>query len=192
MPAPSPAPDLHPPPPASPPDHHRRFVGSSPSKPPPPVTTGTLGAFTVVHGAASQIALTHSGFDARVNHTLTATIQDAAGNTSPPTTPTVVAFTRPATGTVDGTRDRPVERRRDEVVVNGASGQIDLDAQAAARLWDTSYVITAGGASTLTSTMAASPTSIVADGWATSTITVRLKDGVGNDLTAPSAPSRSP
>ncbi len=70
------------------------------------------------------------------------------------------------------------------VVVNAASGQIDLDAQAAGlAAGNTSYVITAGSASTLTSTMAASPTSIVADGSTASTITVRLKDAVGNDLT---------
>src|SRR5207342_2609764 len=63
------------------------------------------------------------------------------------------------------------------VVVNSASGQINLDAQAAGlATGNTSYVITAGSASTLTSTIAA-------DGGATSTITVRLKDAVGNDLT---------
>ena len=44
-------------------------------------TTGTLGAFTVVHGAAAQIALTGSTADltSGTNRVLTATIQDAAG-----------------------------------------------------------------------------------------------------------------
>ena len=151
------------------------------------LTTGSLGAFTVVHGAASQIALTHSGSNASGdNHTLTATIQDAAGNTVTSDSSTVVSFTKTGgTGTVTGlanaTASNGVATR---VVVNAASGQIDLDAQAAGlATGNTSYVITAGSASTLTSTMTASPTSIVADGGATSTITVRLKDAVGNDLT---------
>ncbi|HEU4839969.1 MAG TPA: invasin domain 3-containing protein, partial [Ilumatobacteraceae bacterium] len=71
------------------------------------------------------------------------------------------------------------------VVVNAASGQIDLDAQAAGLTTGTaSYTITAGAASTLTSTLTASPTSIVADGSSTSAITVRLKDSAGNDLSS--------
>ena len=43
-------------------------------------------------------------------------------------------------------------------------------------------MIIAGNASTLTSTITASPTSIVADGSSTSAVTVRLKDAAGNDL----------
>ncbi len=59
------------------------------------LTTGTLGAFTVVHGAASQIALTHSGPTASgSNHTLTATIEDAAGNTVTSDNGTVVSFSK--------------------------------------------------------------------------------------------------
>ena len=47
------------------------------------LTTGTLGAFTVVHGAATQIALTGStaNLTSGATRVLTATIQDAAGNT---------------------------------------------------------------------------------------------------------------
>ena len=47
------------------------------------LTTGTLGAFNVVHGAATQIALTGAVTDLTSGATrvLTATIQDAAGNT---------------------------------------------------------------------------------------------------------------
>ena len=47
------------------------------------LTTGTLGPFTVVHGAATQIALTGStaNLTSGATRVLTATIRDAAGNT---------------------------------------------------------------------------------------------------------------
>ena len=151
------------------------------------LTTGTLGAFTVVHGAATQIQLTESGSTASgSNHTLTATIQDAAGNTVTADSSTVVAFAKTGgAGTVTGLGNATASSGvATKVVVNAASGQIDLDAQAAGLTTGAvSYTITPGSASTLTSTIAASPTSIVANGSSTSTITVRLKDAAGNDLT---------
>ena len=60
------------------------------------LTTGTLGAFTVVHGAATQIALTGSTADLTSGATrvLTATIQDAAGNTVTADNTTVVTFAK--------------------------------------------------------------------------------------------------
>ena len=58
------------------------------------LTTGTLGAFTVVHGAATQIALTGSttNLTSGATRVLTATIQDAAGNTVTSDNTTVVTF----------------------------------------------------------------------------------------------------
>ena len=151
------------------------------------LTTGTLGAFTVVHGTATQIDLTHSGSTASGdNHTLTATIRDAAGNTVTADNSTVVSFAKTGgAGTVTGLGNATASNGiATKVVVNAASGQIDLDAQASGPTsGTTSYTIVAGSASTLTSTISASPTSIVADGSSTSTITVRLKDAAGNDLT---------
>ena len=83
------------------------------------LTTGTLGAFTVVHGAAADIALTGSTADLTSGATrvLTATIQDAAGNTVSSDNSTVVAFAKASgAGTVTrrGQRDRrrAVSRRR--------------------------------------------------------------------------------
>src|SRR6185295_16272583 len=114
------------------------------------LSAGTLGAFTVVHGAAAQIALTHSGSTASGdNHTLTATIRDAAGNTVTSDNSTVVAFAKTGgpgtvTGLANATASNGVATR---IVVNSASGQIDLDAQAAGlATGSTSYVITAGSA----------------------------------------------
>jgi len=49
---------------------------------------------------------------------------------------------------------------------------------------DYSFSFTTAAASTLTSTIAANPTSITANGTATSAITVQLKDSVGNNLTS--------
>ena len=150
------------------------------------LTTGTLGAFTVVHGAAAQIQLGDSGSTASGdNHTLTATIQDAAGNTVTSDNSTVVAFAKTGgAGTVTGLGSATASGGvATKVVVNAATGQIDLDAQAAGLTTGAaSYTIVAGTASTLTSTIAASPTSIVANGSSTSAITVRLKDAAGNDL----------
>ena len=151
------------------------------------LTTGTLGAFTVVHGSGAQIELTHSGSTASSdNHTLTATIKDAAGNTATGDSTTVVAFAKTGgPGTVTGLGNATASSGvATKVVVNAAAGQIDLDAQAAGLATGAaSYVIGAGSASTATSTIDASPTSIVANGSSTSAITVQLKDAVGNDLT---------
>ena len=76
------------------------------------LTTGTLGAFTVVHGAATQIALTDSGSTASgANHTLTATIQDAAGNTVTGDSSSVITFGKTGgDGHRDGSREH--DRRR--------------------------------------------------------------------------------
>ena len=70
------------------------------------LTTGTLGSFTVVHGAATQIALTGSttNLTSGVTRVLTATIQDAAGNTVTSDSTTVVNFAKQSgAGTVTGT-----------------------------------------------------------------------------------------
>ena len=70
------------------------------------LTTGTLGAFTVVHGAAAQIALTGAttNLTSGATRVLTATIQDAAGNTVTSDNSTVVAFAKQSgAGTVTGT-----------------------------------------------------------------------------------------
>ena len=70
------------------------------------LTTGTLGAFDVVPGAATQIQLTGSTADLASGGTriLTATIRDAAGNTVTSDSSTVVAFAKAAgAGTVSGT-----------------------------------------------------------------------------------------
>ena len=58
------------------------------------LTTGTLGAFTVVHGAAAEIALSGatSNLTSGATRVLTATIRDAAGNTVTSDNTTVVSF----------------------------------------------------------------------------------------------------
>ncbi|MGH3071841.1 MAG: beta strand repeat-containing protein [Gaiellaceae bacterium] len=151
------------------------------------LTTGALGAFDVVHGAGAQIQLTDSGSTASGdNHTLTATIVDAAGNTVASDSSTVVTFAKTGgAGTVTGLGNATASNGvATKMVANAASGQIDLDAQGSGLVTGTaSYTIAPGSASTATSTISASPTSIVADGSSTSAITVQLKDVAGNDLT---------
>ncbi len=152
----------------------------------PGLTDGTLGAFTVVPGTAIEIQLAESGSTmSSDNHTLTATIRDAAGNTVTGDNSTVVTFAKTGgPGTVTGLGNATASSGiATKVVVNAASGQIDLDAQAAGLTTGTaSYTIGVGNASTLTSTISASPGSIVANGSSTSAITVQLKDAAGNDL----------
>ena len=77
------------------------------------LTTGTLGAFTVVHGAATQIALTGAttNLTSGATRVLTATIQDAAGNTVTSDNTTVVAFAK-AVRRRHGHRHRQRDRRR--------------------------------------------------------------------------------
>ena len=70
------------------------------------LTTGTLGSFTVVHGAATQIALTGAttNLTSGATRVLTATIRDAAGNTVTSDNTTVVTFAKQSgAGTVTGT-----------------------------------------------------------------------------------------
>ena len=69
------------------------------------LTTGTLGAFTVVHGAAAQIALSGAttNLTSGATRVLTATLQDAAGNTVTADSSTVVTFGKQSgAGTVTG------------------------------------------------------------------------------------------
>ena len=150
------------------------------------LTNGALGAFTVVHGAAVQIHLSDSGSTASGdNHTLTATVEDAAGNTVTSDSSTVVTFAKTGgAGSVTGLgATTAASGVATKVVVNAAAGAIDLNAQAAGlTTGTTSYTVGSGIASTTTSTISASPTSVVANGSSTSSITVQLKDAFGNNL----------
>src|SRR6185312_4779687 len=103
--------------------------------------TGTLNGsalaatagVTYVHGPASQIALTQSGSTVAGNaHTLTATIQDANGNTVTSDSSTVVTFGKTGgAGTVTGLGNATASNGvATKVVVNAAAGSTDLDAQA--------------------------------------------------------------
>ena len=142
--------------------------------------------FTVVHGAATRIQLATSGSNASgAAKTLTATIQDVAGNTVTGDSSTVVGFAKTAgTGTVAGLGPDPAANGVATIgVTNTLAGTIELEATATGLTAGTaSYTIAAGSASTATSTIDAAPDSIDADGSTTSTITVSLKDAAGNDL----------
>ncbi len=151
------------------------------------LSTGTLGAFDVVHGAASKIVLSHSGSTASGDtHTLTATLEDAVGNTVTSDDSTVVAFAKTggggsATGLGNGTASNGVATI---AVTNALVGSLDLDAQASGLTTGTaSYTITSGATSLTTSTLGATPSSILANGVTTSSIVLQLKDAAGNSLT---------
>ena len=78
------------------------------------LTTGTLGAFTVVHGAAADIVahrLDRPISTSGATRVLTATIKDAAGNTVTSDNTTVVAFAK-ASGAGHRHRHRQRHRRR--------------------------------------------------------------------------------
>src|SRR6185295_3533312 len=128
------------------------------------LSAGTLGAFTVVHGAAAQIALTHSGSTASGdNHTLTATIEDAHGNTVTSDSSTVVSFAKTGgAGTVTGLGSSTAASGvATKSVTNRLAGPIDVDAQAAGLATGTaSYTIIIGAVSAAASdsTVVAVPT----------------------------------
>ena len=77
------------------------------------LTTGTLGAFTVIHGAATQISLTGAttSLASGATRVLTATIKDAAGNTVTSDNTTVVTFSQ-GVGHRHGHRHGQRHRRR--------------------------------------------------------------------------------
>ena len=99
------------------------------------LTTGTLGAFSVVHGAASQIALTGSTADLTSGATrvLTATIEDAAGNTVTSDSTTVIAFAKQSgIGTVSGTGNATATAGVATKTITGAlAGPVTIEATAA-------------------------------------------------------------
>ena len=99
------------------------------------LTTGTLGAFTVVHGAAAQIALTGAttNLTSGATRVLTATIQDAAGNTVTTDNTTVVAFAKASgAGTVTGTgNDTAVAGVATKTITGALAGSVTMEATSA-------------------------------------------------------------
>ena len=99
------------------------------------LTTGTLGAFTVVHGAAAQIALTGAttNLTSGATRVLTATIQDAAGNTVTSDNTTVVAFAKASgAGTVTGTgNDTAVAGVATKTITGALVGSVTMEATSA-------------------------------------------------------------
>ncbi|MDQ3178645.1 MAG: Ig-like domain-containing protein, partial [Actinomycetota bacterium] len=150
------------------------------------LTTGTLGAFTVVHGAATQIELAESGSTtAGAAHTLTATIKDGNGNTATDDNSTVVTFAKTSgAGTVTGLGTAVASAGvATKSVTNRLAGAIDLEATASGLTTGTaSYTIVVGPVSAADSTVNAAPTSAQNNGTDTTTITVTALDAGGNPL----------
>ncbi len=99
------------------------------------LTTGTLGAFTVVHGAAIQVALTGATTDlvSGANRVLTATVQDAAGNTITSDNSTSISFAQVGgAGTVTGLAgaEGVTAGVATKTVTGELAGSVDLEATA--------------------------------------------------------------
>jgi len=99
------------------------------------LTTGTLSSFDVVPGAATQIALSGStaNLTSGATRVLTATLQDAAGNTVTSDNSTVVAFAKASgAGTVSGTGNATATAGVATKTVTGAlAGTVTMEATAA-------------------------------------------------------------
>ena len=99
------------------------------------LTTGSLGAFTVVHGAAADIVLTGAttNLTSGATRVLTATLQDAAGNTVTSDNTTVVAFAKASgAGTVTGTgNDTAVAGVASKTVTGALVGSVTMEATSA-------------------------------------------------------------
>ena len=94
------------------------------------LTPGTVGDFTVVHGAAAQIALTGSIADLTSGATrvVAATIQDAAGNTVTSDNSTVIAFAKASgAGTVSGTGNATASGGIATKTISGAARRLSDD-----------------------------------------------------------------
>ena len=98
------------------------------------LTTGTLGSFTVVHGAAADVVLTGStaNLTSGATRVLTATLKDAAGNTVTSDNSTVVAFAKASgAGTVSGTGNATAAGGVATKTITGAlAGSVTMEATA--------------------------------------------------------------
>ena len=150
------------------------------------LTTGTLGAFSVVHGAATQIALTGSTVDlaAGSNRVLTATIQDAAGNTVTSDNSTVAAFAKAAgAGTVSGTGNATASAGLATKTITGVlSGSVTMEATAAGLATGTlgSFNVVHGAATQI----ALSGSTADLTSGAPRMLTATIKDAAGNTVTS--------
>ena len=147
------------------------------------LTTGSLGAFTVVHGAASQISLSGStaNLTSGATRVLTATVQDAAGNTVTSDNSTVVTFAKASgAGTVTGLgTDTAVAGVASKTVTGAVVGAIVVDADSGALTAGTlGFTVVHGAGATIELTESGSATA-----GATHTLTATLKDASGNTLT---------
>ncbi len=150
------------------------------------LTTGTLGAFTVVHGAAAQIALTGAttNLTSGATRVLTATIQDAAGNTVTADNTTVVTFAKQSgAGTVTGTGTATAASGVATKTITGALvGPVVMEATAAGLTTGTlgSFTVVHGAAADIVLTGA---TTNLTSG-ATRVLTATIRDAAGNTVTS--------
>ena len=152
------------------------------------LTTGTLGAFTVVHGAADQIELTGAitNLTSGATRVLTATIKDAAGNTLTSDNSTVVDFDQASgLGTVTGTGTATATAGVATKTITGAlDGTVNMEATSAGLTDGTlSFVVVHGPAADIVLTGA---TTNLTSG-ATRVLTATLKDAAGNTVTSDSS-----
>ena len=152
------------------------------------LTTGTLGAFTVVHGAATQISLTGAitNLTSGATRVLTATIQDAAGNTVTSDSTTVVTFAKQSgAGTVTGTGTATAASGVATKTITGVlSGAVVMEATAGGLTTGTlgSFTVVHGVATQIALTGA---TTNLTSG-ATRVLTATLQDAAGNTVTSDS------
>ena len=151
-------------------------------------TTGTLGSFTVVHGAATQISLTGAvtNLTSGATRVLTATIQDAAGNTVTSDNTTVVTFAKQSgAGTVTRHRHRHRrQRRRHQDDHRPLVGAVVMEATAGGLTTGTlgSFTVVHGAATQISLT---GPTTNLTSG-ATRVLTATIQDAAGNTVTSDS------
>ena len=150
------------------------------------LTTGTLGAFNVVHGAATQIALSGSIADLTSGATrvLTATIEDAAGNTATSDNTTVISFAKASgTGTVTGTGNATASSGVATKTITGVlAGTVTMEATAAGLTTGTlgAFNVVPGVATQIELT---GSTANLTSG-ATRVLTATIQDAAGNTVTS--------
>ena len=155
------------------------------------LTTGTLGAFTVVHGAAAQIALTGAttNLTSGATRVLTATIQDAAGNTVTADNTTVITFAKASgAGTVTGTGTATATAGVATKTITGALvGSVTMEATASGLTTGAlgSFTVVHGAAAQVALSGAASDLT----SGATRLLTATVQDAAGNTITSDNSTS---
>ena len=158
--------------------------------------TGGSTSWTVVPGAAAKLIVSgsSSNLTAGATRAVTATVEDAAGNQLLGDNSTVVSFAKTggSGGFTGGGSATASGGAASKTLTGTTAGAVTVTASSGSLTTDSlSFTVVPGAVDAAQSSLTAAPGSALADGVASSTLTVTLKDTYGNQLSGLSvAPSQ--